>query len=136
MASTIERVQSQLVLRAEMVSTEQTRAAAFDWGSIITLVMPLLLEMLMNCFGSSSKEALEQKLVNPTWWDKFWIARITRRAVREKKSDLGIDSRGRSTVANVLSAAIIEESQASPDLVSELLTETNDNNIPDYSDWI
>jgi hypothetical protein len=135
MSDTMKRVEDQLVNRAQAIQEESTGSAVFAWGPIITLLLPILMEMLMNCFDSKSKEALEQKLINPSWWDRFWIERFTRRAAREKRDELQLSVRDRSKMAGILSEAIMTEAAEDHTLVSTLLEETDDNNIPEYGGW-
>ena len=140
MSDTMHRVHEQLVSRAKKEEElRQPGSPVFAWGPIISLLLPVLMEMLMNCFDSKSKESLEQTLVNPTWWDEFWIERITRKAVRKNRDEVELRSLGardRSRVSKILSTAVMTEATEDTELVSVLLGETEDNNIPDFNDWI
>jgi len=138
MSDTMERVENALRNKAIAIDTEKHSRveAVFDWSAVITLVLPVLMEMLMNCFNDSSKEALEQRLVNPGWWDKFWIERITRKAVRNQKDNLRMGTKQQSQVSSILSEAVMSEAKEDEALVGMLLGEVDNNNIPGFNDWI
>lgn len=134
MTETIYKAEELVAARAKDIAAQHRIARVFDWGILITALLPVLIEWLQNCFNVRGKEELKQRLKSPSWWDKYWVSVASRRAVRTKRPELGLSSSDERVVASVLGDALVEECQASPETMEALLDEADEENLPGWND--
>ena len=55
----------------------------FDPASLLTIVLPILTEMLSGCMAQRGRRSVEQRLENPDVWTRIAMNRAIRRGARE-----------------------------------------------------
>lgn len=57
----------------------------FDPASLLTIVLPILTEMLTGCMSQFGRRSVEQRLQNPNGWTRIAMNRAIRRGARKAR---------------------------------------------------
>ena len=117
------------------VRAKDTPLAAIDFGALIALFLPILLEMLMGKFGSKSKSELKEHVKEAGYWTKMYVRLRAKRLMRRKRRELKIDRGMADDAAEVMSVTLFEGVAEDPDVVDGVIDETDDNRS-DWEEWI
>ena len=95
----------------------------FDPASLLTIVLPILTEMLSGCISQRGRRSVEQRLENPDVWTRIAMNRAIRRGSRE--SGIRVTERERDVVRDGL------QSFSSTGGMADVLDEVSQN-----SEWV
>ena len=95
----------------------------FDPASLLTIVLPILTEMLSGCMSQRGRRSVEQRLENPDVWTRIAMNRAIRRGSRE--SGIRVTERERDIVRDGL------QSFSSTGGMADVLDEVSQN-----SEWV
>jgi len=95
----------------------------FDPASLLTIVLPILTEMLSGCMSQRGRRSVEQRLENPDVWTRIAMNRAIRRGSRE--SGIRVTERERDIVRDGL------QSFSASGGMADVLDEVSQN-----SEWV
>tara|TARA_R100000808_G_C2150055_1_gene158620 strand:+ start:1230 stop:1658 length:429 start_codon:yes stop_codon:yes gene_type:complete len=108
----------------------QEALAAFEFGALINLLMPILMQLILDKLGQKSKQKVTECAKELGWWQQTQLRMLFRREVRVKKH-LGISKSDVIEASDIVADRLIAliQDEANYELLEEFINEAEANSI-------
>jgi hypothetical protein len=128
-SAVMEQLQEEIVTECQA----QRPQTVFDWGILITALLPMVIEWLTSCFKSKSREEVRKMVQEQSFWTRYAVRVCVNRASEDVEEQYDVKIGGKDK--RVARGAVLAKcSQMSEDARWEAVTGdiTENNYDPEW----